>query len=224
MKSRREEYQRRKIKRRKGKEGYKKEKGQVAWAAGIFLLLFLGILLYLQLQIEAYRASAMYLEDALALSDLASAVIDVREYGIRHRVCIADPEEAYERYLEALQENLGLDEQFRTKDVGLISGEVQVLQYIIYNVTGEKVNVWRYTPDRGVEEWQGVLGEVRAPSGQTIEYTGVYSEITYPVKGFLGIVTEARKGKLVDIVPMHPEVPEEKIGETDSAETEDGTR
>ena len=44
------------------------------------------------------------------------------------------------------------------------------------------------------------LGEVRTPGGQTIENTGVYSEITYPVEGFLGITVTAEKSKLVDVV------------------------
>ena len=86
------------------------ERGQVSWVFGLFLLLFLSILLCMQLQIALYRESAMYMEDALALSGLASAVIDVEEYGITQKVRITDPEEAYERYCHALKENLGLDD------------------------------------------------------------------------------------------------------------------
>ncbi len=46
------------------------------------------------------------MEDALALSNLASAVIDIEEYGITQKVLITDPEQAYERYCHALRENL----------------------------------------------------------------------------------------------------------------------
>ena len=55
----------------------KAESGQVSWVLGLFLILFLAILLYMQLQLAMYKASARYLEDALALSNLASAVIDI---------------------------------------------------------------------------------------------------------------------------------------------------
>ena len=79
------------------------ERGQVSWVFGLFLLLFLSILLCMQLQIALYRESAMYMEDALALSGLASAVIDVEEYGITQKVRITDPEGAYERYCHALK-------------------------------------------------------------------------------------------------------------------------
>ena len=56
-------------------ETEKAESGQVSWVLGLFLILFLAILLYMQLQLAMYKASARYLEDALALSNLASAVI-----------------------------------------------------------------------------------------------------------------------------------------------------
>ena len=48
----------------------KAESGQVSWVLGLFLILFLAILLYMQLQLAMYKASARYLEDALALSNL----------------------------------------------------------------------------------------------------------------------------------------------------------
>lgn len=112
------------------------ERGQVSWVFGLFLLLFLSILLCMQLQIALYRESAMYMEDALALSGLASAVIDVEEYGITQKVRITDPEEAYERYCHALKENLGLDDMFYAGNRKLISGQVTVQQYILYNVAG----------------------------------------------------------------------------------------
>ena len=58
-----------------------RERGQASWVLGLFLILFLAILLCMQLQVALYRESAMYMEDALALSNLASAVIDIEEYG-----------------------------------------------------------------------------------------------------------------------------------------------
>ena len=47
-----------------------------------------------------------------------------------------------------------------------------------------------------------------------IEETGVYSEITYPVEGFLGITVTAEKSKLVDVVS-------EYMGEETNEKTED---
>ncbi len=66
----------------------KTEEGQLEWITGLFFLLILGILLCGTLQLDVFRASAVYLEDALAASNLASAVIDVEEYGISHTILI----------------------------------------------------------------------------------------------------------------------------------------
>ena len=62
------------------------------------------------------------------------------------------------------------------------------------------MEVWQKNDIGQIQEWQGDVGEVRTPAGQVIEATGVYSEITYPVEGFLGIRVMAKKGKLVDVV------------------------
>ena len=177
----------------------KAESGQVSWVLGLFLILFLAILLYMQLQLAMYKASARYLEDALALSNLASAVIDIREYA---------------GYCSAVRENLGLNENYEAVGHKLISGKVEIRNYIIYNVTGTKVQVWERNGDGRILEWEGTLGEVRTPGGQTIENTGVYSEITYPVEGFLGITVTAEKSKLVDVVS-------EYMGEETNEKTED---
>ena len=186
-------------------ETEKAESGQVSWVLGLFLILFLAILLYMQLQLAMYKASARYLEDALALSNLASAVIDIREYGSTHKVHITDQEQAYAGYCSAVRENLGLNENYEAVSHKLISGKVEIRNYIIYNVTGTKGRIL---------EWEGTLGEVRTPGGQTIENTGVYSEITYPVEGFLGITVTAEKSKLVDVVS-------EYMGEETNEKTED---
>lgn len=190
------------------------EEGQASWVLGLFWILFLAILLCMQLQVALYRASSMYLEDALALSNLASAVIDIREYGRTHRVLIPDPEQAYDRYCSAVKENLGLDDNYEAANHKLISGQVQIQKYIIYNVRGQKVSVWERNGGGQIQEWQGSLGEVRTPAGQLIEATGVYSEITYPVEGFLGVTVTAEKSKLVDVVS-------ERNGEEIYEKTED---
>lgn len=214
-----------------GRKGYlrrKTEQGQASWVLGLFVTLFLAILLCMQLQLAAYTASARYLEDALALSNLASAVIDVQKYGRTHKVMITDAEQAYDRYCAALKENLGLDDNYEAANQKLISGQVEIENYTIYNVTGQKVSVWERNAGGQILEWQGSLGEVRTPTGQMVEKTGVYSAITYPVEGFLGITVTAGKSKLVDIVSDHDgeELEEEEINEKngENEETEDGSK
>lgn len=176
------------------------EAGQVEAAAGLFFLLFFAIFLCSLLQLDIYRASSQYLEDALAASNLASAVIDVEEYGITQNILISDPLLAFERYKHALKGNLNLDDNWQCSNKSLIAGEVTVADFIIYNCVQGQVYAYQVEKDGSLTLWQGSMGAVTAPNGIIVEATGIYSEVTFPVEGFLRIRTEATKGKLVDIV------------------------
>lgn len=178
----------------------KTESGKVEWAAGLFSLLFLGIMLCAVLQTDMYRSSSDYLEDALALSNLASAVIDVEEYGISHQLVISDPQQAYERYREAVKGNLNLDDSWQCPAGKLISGPVRIINYRVYNVTDYGVTVTSFDESGFMSRWNEALGSATAPGGIPIVSTSVYSEIAYQIDGFLGTSVEAHKGKLVDVV------------------------
>ena len=176
------------------------ESGQVQTAFGLYAMCFLIIIGMAQFQLAACRASADYLEDALAASDLASALIDVREYGMTHKLVIPDPEEAYRTYREALQTNLQLREDGSSQFVGLISGPVEVVRYEIYNVDEEAGTVSVASlQGGGFVRRTGRLGEVKTPGSQLVRSTGVYSEVTYPLKGMFGMTITARKGKLAEV-------------------------
>lgn len=177
-----------------------KRAGNTEWAVGLFFLLFLVILVCAEIQISAFQATSLYLEDALAASNLASAVIDIREYGSSHTVRISNLTGAYEQYVRAVKENLQLDENWECSNRRLISGQVTVEKYIVYNVEGNVVSISQVANDGHVFSDQGVLGSVSTPDGTLIERTGIYSEISFPVKAFWGGIVQARKGKLVDIV------------------------
>lgn len=177
-----------------------RQKGQIQLVTGLFFIIFLSILLYSQLQLMQYRITGLYLEDALAASNLASAVIDIEEYGISHEIQIKDPWQAYERYCQALKGNLNLNDAWECPNKQTISGVVVVLNYTIYNVHGTDVTVYSVTPNGGVMTYHETLGQAKAPNGKLIEKTSVYSEISFPVKIFNGTQVEARKGKLVDVV------------------------
>lgn len=173
--------------------------GQIGLCVGLFFLLFLAVLMVGQLQLEQIRASDGYLEDALAASGLASALVDIQEYGRTHVIRIKDNRDAYAQYCRSLRANLGLDENWESKNRRLISGTVKVENYTIYNVEGGLVTLYRMDGE-GEKISTGALGDVRAPNGQVIEHTSIYNEISYPLKGLFGWTVQARKGKLVDIV------------------------
>ncbi len=176
------------------------ESGQIGWVTGLWFLLFLWVLLCACLQIELFRASSQYMEDALAASNLAAAVIDVEEYGISHRLLIHSPEEAYIRYRTAIKGNLNLNDGWECGNKRMISGPVCIENFTVYNVSGSDVEVCSFDKNGRMTRRQGMLGQETAPNGILIEHTGIYSEISYQIRGLFGIRVTARKGKLADVV------------------------
>lgn len=178
-----------------------KDEGQVEWVAGMFMVLVLGVLVCTQMQIVSWETTSDYLEDALAVSNLAAALIDVEEYGKSHKVCIEDAADAFDIYRDAVRENLQLDSSWECANQTLISGPVEIADFVIYNVDENLVEAIRLNGDgQFLEQWSGERGILRAPNGTPVEHTGIYSEIRFQVRGFLGICVNAHKGKLVDIV------------------------
>lgn len=195
-------YLRRKGSLRRKTRRMQKDGGQAEWAAGLFFILILVIVLLTRLQLAEWEMVSVYLEDALAASNLAAALIDVEEYGTSHKVLIGDPVEAYQVYRAALAENLQLDWEGKCANRALISGVVRITDFVIYNVDQNQVEAVRVRNDQSVEYWRGKRGAMKAPNGVCVEYTGIYSEISFPLQGFLGVSVEAHKAKLVDIVPQ----------------------
>ena len=139
------------------------------------------------------------MEDALAASNLAAAVIDIEEYGISHTVRIASPEEAYGRYGVALQGNLGLDDNGYCANKDLITGPVRTARFIVYNVEGNNVEIFEMNTDGTLQKRQSELGMIYTPGGEPVEATGIYSEIECGIDGMFGTHFTAKKGKLVEV-------------------------
>lgn len=186
--------------------GLFKHSGKVEIVTGMFVLFFLVVLMAAQMQIGLFRATGLYMEDALAASNLASALVDVKEYGRTHILQIASPQDAYECYQNAIKQNLQLDDNWECMNKELIAGKVEILQYIIYNVKGQDVTVYCFGKQGSrIYEEKGGLGIVTTPDKTVVESTTIYSRIGFPVEGILGIKLYAEQDKTVDIVTMKEE-------------------
>lgn len=164
-------------------------------------ILFFIILVMVCMQLSLFRDTSTYVEDSLAASNLASAVIDIQEYGRTHNIIIAEPYHAYEIYQKALKDNLVLNDNWECPGKAAITGRIEILSYIIYNITGNKVDIYSYGKDgTGHSTILNGLGTVKAPNGQTIQSTSVYSKVAFPVDGIMGVHVDAKKDKLVDVV------------------------
>lgn len=176
------------------------QKGQINLSVGLFMILFLAILMLAQIQVEQYKQVSLYVEDALAASNLAAAVIDKEAYFATKNMVLTDAEETYARFLEAIKENLSLNDELYSQKIEMISSPVKIERFLIYNVTEagidciERLEGGTYLYDSYEE------GEVLSPNLLPIEHTGIYSELSFQIKDVFGIETEVKKEKFVDVV------------------------
>ncbi len=184
--------------RRKVSSFVRDNSGSSEWVLGLFAVTFLMAGMLFVIQLCAFRANSDAIEDALAASGLAAALVDIERYGIDHTLLISDPDNSYQKYVETLNVNLAAEgSPFRRKRA--IEGPVKIEQFIIYNVDGDRVSEI-YMDDGGSWEVnEGTLGSMEAPNGQIIKNTGIYGEVAFDLRGVMGMIFKTRKGKLVDV-------------------------
>ena len=178
-----------------------KSKGKVEIATGIFYIAIIIFLFYTLYQTKVYHVVSAYMEDALATSNLASALIDIEEYGTTGEIVISSPEEAFSIYKQALKINLQLDENWDSKNITFIGGPIEIAEYIIYNVKEEGVDIYHFSQNGMMQEVRvSSASGLKTPDGTEIESTTIYSRIKFLVNGILGIQVNAEKEKSVDII------------------------
>ncbi len=168
---------------------------------GMFFFLIIFIVVLFGFRITQYMVTAAYVEDALAASNLASAVIDLKEYGKNHTVCIQDPEKAFLLYREALCHNLGTDEALQTTNSELLAADVTILEFIIYNIRDEQVEIYVLDGKGRMKEYRvAQKGEVYTPDHVKVETATIYSRVGFYVNGLMEQLIYAEKEKSIDIV------------------------
>ncbi len=166
------------------------------------MLLFLVILaaVLFGLVITRYMVTAAGVEDALAASNLASAVIDLEEYGRSHTICIPDTEKAFQTFKEALCCNLELDSFLNTSNRDFLSAPVEIKEYIIYNVRDQAVDILVLDGEGRLQTQEtGIRGNVFTPDNICVETTTIYSRVGFWVEGLMGQELYAEKEKSIDI-------------------------
>lgn len=168
---------------------------------GMFYVLMTVVVILFGFRITQYMLISATVEDALVASNLASAVVDIKEFGKSHTIRIQDPENAFLLYREALCHNLHLDEYLNTTNQELFVSGITIEEYIVYNVTDTLVEIYTLNEAGQIQKYETVTkGEVYTPDGVCVETTTVYSRISFFVKGLFDQRIGAKKEKSVDIV------------------------
>lgn len=178
-----------------------KKRGQIDVIVGMFYLLIVFIIVLFAFRMMQYTITSAVVEDALAASNLASAVVDVEEYGKSHTIYIQDPESAFLLYREALCHNLQLDEYLHTTNTEILASRVTIEEYIVYNVFGDFVEIYVMDESGQIQEYgTGKTAEVFTPDHVPVETTTIYSRVAFEVKGLWNQTISAKKEKSIDIV------------------------
>ncbi len=168
---------------------------------GLFYVLMILVVILFGFRITQYMLISATVEDALAASNLASAVIDIKEFGKSHTIQIQDPENAFLLYREALCHNLHLDEYLNTTNQELLASKVTIEEYIVYNVSDALAEIYILDESGQIRRYEtATVGQVFTPDGVCVETTTIYSRIAFQVKGFFDQKIAANKEKSVDIV------------------------
>jgi len=170
-----------------------------SWSLGLMLCIYLAVLLMAQLMWQRLFLASQTVEDALACSNLAAAVIDWKELGNTGELVITDRQKAYQTFLSSLYENMELSDSGSAESSSLFEGNVTVEAFILYQVTSHGVYEEKRREDGSFVTEHYPIGTVYAPNGKKVEHTGVYSEISCYVKGVFGESYYAAKSKLVDV-------------------------
>ena len=109
-------------------------------------------------------------------------------------------------YKDALQSNMKLDTQLYSSNNNLILGQVQIKEYIVYNVNGQDIEIEAYDGN-GTLTFAGIgrEGDVFTPDGICVQNTTIYSRIGFEVMGLAGQSIAGEKEKSIDIVRWNSE-------------------
>lgn len=179
--------------------------------AVIYYILMMGIIALISL-LTAFIVRVKIIElvnedtqDAVTLSNLASGLIDLDEYGQTGIVHINNFEHSYNVYVDAIKENLNLSSTMLPINSSYILSEVEIQEYAVYNVTGNDITLTRQVNSNGTSTrdtviYYGKVGILKTPDDVAISHTTIYSKIGFRLRGFMNNSQNVSKDGSVDIV------------------------
>ena len=177
-----------------------KGSGKIELFIGLLAVFIVSMVMFVCLKVSHFMIAGAYVEDALAASNLASALIDIEEYGKSYTLRIFDPQSAYKIYKEALAVNLALNEKGRSSQTELLEGQIKILSYMVYNVEGNRIDIFSLSESGTMQLLSSEeVGTIHTPDGILVETTTIYSKISFGVKGLGKQYIYAEKEKSVDV-------------------------
>lgn len=177
----------------------RKDRGIIEYSLSLIFLMICVLVILLTFSFRRSIIERTYLEDGLAASTLAAAIIDTDVYGESEELIISDTDRAYLTFKQTLKTNLGLDDSFMPTSEAFMESQVNVLEFRVYNVKEGLVTETLYD-EHGNKQVQILGVATMTPNNKVIESTTVYSKIEFDVKGYMNQVQRETMEYCADVV------------------------
>jgi hypothetical protein len=179
----------------------KKKKGSIEMFISSLILITVSMIIVMSIKLREIKITKNLVEDGLVAATLASATVDLREYGATKRIVNRDFDKSFNDFTVSLKDNLKLDDNYKPINSRIICSKVNIENFIIYNISDNDIEVTRRSSDGSIEKsiiYNGV-GSENTPDGVLIQTTTIYSKIAFKLKGYMNTEYDVYKEKSVDI-------------------------
>lgn len=177
----------------------KKDKGMIEYSLSLIFFMLCVLVILFTFSIRRSIIERSYLEDGLAASTLAAAVIDTQAYGESEDLIISDTDQAYFIFRQTLKTNLNLNDSYLPVSTTFMESQVKILELRIYNVKEGLVTETLYD-EYGNKQVQVFTGAVFTPNHKLVEATTVYSKIEFDIKGYMDQIQRETMEYCADVV------------------------
>ena len=180
----------------------KKKKGSIEMFISSMIFIIITLVIVMQLRLKEVKVTQSLIEDGLVASNLASATIDLKEYGTTNHIINNNFNKSFDDYVVALKHNLNLDNNFMPKNKNLINGKVDIIEFTLYNVVGNDIQMTKRESDGSItkQTYANKLGVMTTPNGTIIKSATIYSKIGFELRGYLKDTLYVYKDGSVDVV------------------------
>ncbi|MBE5928467.1 MAG: hypothetical protein E7267_03720 [Lachnospiraceae bacterium] len=177
-----------------------KKRGKIEYIAAYMIICFTGLLMLFSFSVKEVRQNEIFIKDGLDSACLAAALIDLEDYAKDRFIFIPNYEYNRQIFLNALKENLNLNNDYTPKEKALFD-RITVHEFIIYNIADGELYTYRYSDGKmPVLKTEGYDKNKRTPDGTLIESSTIYADIGMNVTSFAGVTKYVHVKSSVDVV------------------------
>lgn len=180
---------------------FKKHKGSMS--KGILIVFFIMVMFVNTFIPKITTIEGQDIQDSLHFANISTYKgIDKRTLGKDSSLIIEDPVKAFNDFKEALKFNMDLDNYLMPKSSSIIASKVTIKHFIIYNVEGNKVDIYDINSHGILTKTTKELtkGDIKTPNGYVVESTTVHTTISFKAKNVYGQVKDQELAVDTDIV------------------------